>query len=138
MTVSVRGYFTVEAALVIPIVLTGIVTVMYLLIFQYDRCLLEQDTGTLALRGSSMQAEDNGKRVELLERQAAQQDGQKYMMYDGREPDIKWEKGVLTIERGGNMGWKNREIKTVYRHHTVSPVFFVRQYQKLMQKKETD
>ena len=77
LKVFVRGYFTVEAALVMPVVLLGIALVMYLLIFQYDRCLLEQDTGVLALRGSAIQVEDSRERIRWLEQQAVQQDEQK-------------------------------------------------------------
>lgn len=40
-----RAYFTVEAAVLYPVVLGVVLLMMYLLFFQYDRCLLEQDMG---------------------------------------------------------------------------------------------
>ena len=43
-----KAYFTVEAAVLYPIVLGVIVLMTYLLFFQYDRCLLEQDMGRAA------------------------------------------------------------------------------------------
>ena len=47
-----RAYFTVEAAVLYPVVLGVVLLMMYLLFFQYDRCLLEQDMGRAAgLRG---------------------------------------------------------------------------------------
>ena len=39
------AYFTVEAAILYPIILSVILLMTYLLLFQYDRCLLEQDIG---------------------------------------------------------------------------------------------
>lgn len=121
-----------------PVVLTGIALVMYLLIFQYDRCLLEQDTGVLALRGSAIQVEDSRERIRLLEQQAVQQNEQKYLMYDGGEAVMRLEKGVLTVEREGCVLGKNRKIKAVYSHHVLSPVTFVRQYHKFIHKKEKE
>ena len=43
------AYLTVEAALILPMVLGVIILVIYLLFFQYDRCLMEQNVGKLAL-----------------------------------------------------------------------------------------
>ena len=39
----VSAYMTVEAALIIPIVMGSILFVVYMMLFQYNRCLLEQD-----------------------------------------------------------------------------------------------
>lgn len=47
-----NAYFTVEAALVLPIVIAALLFVIYMMLFQYDRCLLEQDMGAIALWGS--------------------------------------------------------------------------------------
>ena len=53
-----NAYFTVEAALVFSITISVILFVVYLLLFQYDRCLLEQDMGAMALWGSRVEASD--------------------------------------------------------------------------------
>lgn len=50
----VGGYFTVEAALVLPLVFSTLLMTISLFVFQYDRCLLEQDAGLLMLRGTTM------------------------------------------------------------------------------------
>ena len=49
----IKRIFTVEAAVLYPIVLGVIVLMTYLLFFQYDRCLLEQDMGRAAVRSGS-------------------------------------------------------------------------------------
>ena len=46
------AYFTVEAALVIPIVLGIFVMILYLSFYLYDRCLLSQDCYVLSYRQS--------------------------------------------------------------------------------------
>ena len=56
-----NAYFTVEAALVLPLVTGAILFVIYTMLFQYDRCLLEQDIGALALWGSLAEASDTAQ-----------------------------------------------------------------------------
>lgn len=48
------GYFTVEAALILPMVFSVLIMAVSLFVFQYDRCLLEQDAGLLMLRGTTL------------------------------------------------------------------------------------
>ena len=55
LTQDVRAYFTVEAAMVMSLVLSVVVMVVYIMFFQYNRCIMEQDVGTLVLKGSTMQ-----------------------------------------------------------------------------------
>lgn len=47
-----RGYMTVEATIVVPIVLFSYVLMMYMLIYIYDEILLNQDTMTMAVYAS--------------------------------------------------------------------------------------
>ena len=53
-----NAYMTVEAALLFPFVIGSILFVIYMLFFQYDRCLLDQDMGAMALWGSTIQNSD--------------------------------------------------------------------------------
>lgn len=50
-----NAYFTVEAAMVMPIVVFVIALLIYLGLFQYDRCLREQDMGMQTLRSTENQ-----------------------------------------------------------------------------------
>ncbi len=50
----VAGYLTVEAALVLPVALLVICLVIYLGIYQYDRCIAQQDVQIAVLRASGM------------------------------------------------------------------------------------
>ena len=53
LTKKVSGYFTVEAALLLPIIIMIIVFMIFLSFYCYDRCILEQCAYAAALRGSS-------------------------------------------------------------------------------------
>ena len=55
---GVKAYFTVEASLVMPMVIGSIIFIMGFLLFWYNRCLMEQDLNVLAIRGSQLKAED--------------------------------------------------------------------------------
>ena len=49
----VGGYFSVEAALVLPVVLGVYLFLITMLFVQYDRCLLEQDMASMLIKASN-------------------------------------------------------------------------------------
>lgn len=49
MSKKINAYLTVEAACVIPIMLGVTILIISLMIYQYDRCLLEQDVSLYIL-----------------------------------------------------------------------------------------
>ena len=55
------GYFCVEAALVFPFAIAAIVMVVYLTIYQYDRCIMEQDLILLTIYAAAMDRGDEGE-----------------------------------------------------------------------------
>lgn len=88
-----NAYFTVEAALVLPVVIAVILFVIYMMLFQYDRCLLEQDLGAIALWGTLVDApgaEDMAQKIR--ERLDA--------MY--RDKYVAWEITRLDVVLDGN------------------------------------
>lgn len=50
---KIYGYFTVEATLIMPIVLFMMIFVISIAFFEYNRCILEEDIKILALRASN-------------------------------------------------------------------------------------
>lgn len=128
-----EGYFTVEAALVMLIVLAEMVLVIYLFFFQYDRCLMEQDMGVLIIRGIMMEEEDTQKRMEKLERYIAEQYLQKYLVWERENLDLEIERGILHVGQTGRLStpdslWK---MTRAYEGHIVSPVVLIRSYRKV-------
>ena len=131
-----NAYFTVEAAMVRPVVLYVIFLVITLLFFQYNRCLLELDLGVLALRGSSMQTENNEDRVEQLQRQGNRQEEELYIGWKCSDIKIEIEKGVLRVEQQATSEFlfakRFSDVSAAYENHIVSPVSFLRYYRKLV------
>lgn len=138
---KIGGYFTVEAVLVLPIAIMIIVMVIYLMIFQYNRCLMEHDMGILALRGTALQAEDAQERIEKLRVQADLLYKEKYVAWDMGDISLKWEKGTVCVEcegqlqfpfsggvNGSDRIWKST---AVVESHMTSPVSFIRNCRKL-------
>lgn len=61
---SYDGYFTVEAALLMPMVLLFTTTMIFVAFFMYDRSMLEHCAYEAALRGSSSLIMDNDEAYE--------------------------------------------------------------------------
>lgn len=49
----IRGYFTVEAAMILPVMLGVYVFIIVILMFQYDRCRLEQDMASMMIKAGN-------------------------------------------------------------------------------------
>ena len=140
-----NAYFTVEAALVLPMVMSAILMGIYLFCYQYDRCLLEQDMGSLLIWGSAMAAEQAGETEQIaasLKQRAAQIHRAKYAAWQITAIDIRLEKDNLSLTGRGELafpvpGWNlwNRdnlwEAQVSYKRSRISPVFYIRQYRKI-------
>lgn len=139
-----NGYFTVEAALVLPIVMSALLLGIYLFCFQYDRCLLEQDAAGLLLWSST--AVQNIEDAEELKRQmqsrAAEVYKEKYVAWDFTAMEIRLEKNEIGVSGRGAITfpvpqwniWNDTnlwEAETVYKSSRQRPVLFIRQYRKL-------
>lgn len=132
-----NAYMTVEAALILPIVLASIFFVIYMMLFQYDRCLLEQDMGEMALWGSLAQAPDTAALEEKVQGRVAEVYKEKYMMWRFTSLDVSLDKGKfsangagavffpfggLNFWGGGNM-WS---AQAAYGYSRLAPVTFIR------------
>ena len=140
-----NAYFTVEATLVLPMVLSAMLMGIYLFCYQYDRCLLEQDMGSLVIWGSAMAAERAGETEQIaenLKQRAAQINRVKYAAWQLTAIDIRLEKNDLSITGRGELafpvpGWNlwNHdnlwEAQVSYERSRLSPVFYIRQYRKI-------
>lgn len=136
----IDGYFSVEAALVMPIVLTTIAFVIYLLLFTYNRCLAEQDIGIVVFRGV-ISEEDNEAKMAAMRKGYREIYQDKYFAWHWGEPDFLVGRGKVSVEQTGSMEtlfprldipeaslWKT-DIN--YRNEICNPVTFVRRISKL-------
>lgn len=69
------GYFTVEAACIVPMTIVIIAMFIYLAFFMYDRCALDQDSYVLSYRESVRRGGESTDTRSVL--------GQKYFMVRG-------------------------------------------------------
>ncbi len=65
-----NAYFTVEAAMVLPLVTSAMLLTVFLFIFQYDRCLLEQDMNVLAVCAATVTADSRDALEEAVRQRA--------------------------------------------------------------------
>ena len=136
-----NAYLTVEAALVIPIVLAVQLLVIYLLVFQYNRCLLNQDMGRLAVLGCGAEAQDKEELAEYLEKCADELYTEHYFAWKmcalnmelaGDTVQIEGE-GEITLplpEWGMDAKKSNKSARAVYEYHRLQPVVIIRQFNK--------
>lgn len=140
---KVGAYFTVEAVLILPIVLGVILLIIYLWFFQYDRCLMEQDIGALALRGAALEAADNENRVRALKDYANEMYLEKYIAWNQELAAIKMQQRKITVGGKGSLNfpfkglnfWNNENVwesAAEYKNTVLSPETVVRNYNKLV------
>lgn len=124
-----KAYFTVEAACVLPIVLGVYLFLIYGMFYQYDRCLLEQDTALMAVEYESF---PQGR------------DAQRYLAWQQEEMDIRIGEGKVQVQSAGSVvvpfagleKWiheNNIRISTVYTKREISPTDWIRIFRKLME-----
>lgn len=132
-----NAYFTVEAALVLPIVIGALLFVIYTLLFQYDRCLLEQDLGAIALWGSLAKASDTAELEQMAQARIASLYRDKYVAWKITKLEVALDKNRFSVEGAGRLtfpaaGWKFWnggdvwETGANYRCSRISPVSFIR------------
>jgi hypothetical protein len=139
--VKQNGYFTVEAALILPIVLWVFLFLIYQMLFQYDRCLLEQNTGMVALRGSVMPQEQTDL-LTTLQKEYESINQNKYVMFRQEEPHFTVNGDTLTVETGGYFSASLPPIiypqttaslwraEVTFKNNRINPVLFIRSCQK--------
>lgn len=142
MIKKVDAYFTVEAVLVLPLVIMMVVFVMYLWFFQYDRCLLEQDTGMVALKGTAVQDAISEKRMYELEKLADGVYRDKYIACEELIQRAMVYGGKVLVEGKLKMGMpfmgayfiedkSEWQIDTGYRNDIIEPASLLRKYKRL-------
>ena len=106
-----NAYLTVEAALVFPMVLGAVLFVVYMLLFQYDRCLFEQDLGAIALYGSLVRDSDTMGVKEKIQERVGKLYREKYAAWNITSLDASLNKNRFSVRGSGELsfplpGWK--------------------------------
>jgi len=98
-----NAYFTVEAALVLPVVMCTMLFVIYMLLFQYNRCLMEQDLGAVAMWGSREEAGDTAALEEKIRERLGKLYLEKYVAWEITRLDAGVEKNCFTVKGAGQL-----------------------------------
>lgn len=142
MNKKVSAFFSVEAAMILPLAIGAVLLAVSLFIFQYDRCLMEQDLAAQALKAAAAEAGTGEELAEKIRQQTAGLYRNKYVAWDILMLEIKMKKGIVEAVGKGEFrfpvpGWNfwNREniwsVQTEYKAHRISPVSFIRNCRKL-------
>ena len=100
-TKIMRGYFTVEAAMVLPVVIGTIVFIIYLQLYLYNRCLMDQEAAMLAMQTVQMYSGDMTQMQGMLERWKEQNLTAKYVGWRKEQPVVTKKYDRLTYEQKG-------------------------------------
>ena len=113
-----NAYFTVEAALILPLVMSALLMELFLLTFQYDRCVLEQDVNRMTICAAAV-AGDTTEELEqkIRSRMQTVNGGGSFEL-----PLPEW--NLFTGESTWGAEVKRKAIK-------VSPTDFIRLYRKV-------
>jgi hypothetical protein len=138
-----KAYFTVEAAMIMPLVLSVYVFILYALAFLYNRALFEQDIFLLTLRGVVSQEGDVQKRIEKVKEETKQIYWDKYLWLRWEDPfmEIKGERITITANAFLMGAGKTWMIESVQSSTVIQPVRFIRGVQKIKEllfAKDTD
>lgn len=134
------GYMTVEATLIMPVVLYLCIFVMYSGFFLYDRCVMKQDAFRAVLKGSSIYGQDNTEAYNATWEQLENITAKKYIATDCQY-EVRVQDKVSVSINGyiempfwglanliGNAGW---EIAETVESKCLNPTLFVRMCRQL-------
>lgn len=137
-----NAFFSVEAAMIVPLAISVILLAVSLFVFQYDRCLMEQDMAAQALKAASAEAQTNEELAEKIQMQTAGLYRNKYVAWDLIMFEVNMKKGIVEALGEGVFrfplpGWnfQGREdswnARAGYKAHRISPTAFIRNYRKI-------
>lgn len=141
MTKQLDAYLTVEAALVFPIVLVVQILTVYLFVFQYNRCLQNQDVGRLAVLGCGAQEQKKEELAKYLGGCSAALDLEKYVAWETETLEVELIQNKVCARGQGRLlltapdwyasgqkgGWT---AEAEYELQRQQPVLIIRQYKK--------
>ena len=132
----VMGYFTVEASLLLPIVFAFYLFLIGMMIFQYDRCLMEQDMETLILKYGYTDETNPEKQLFYMQAQAGKLTTERYIWMEPQDMRIRIKGWRLTVHGGGMFGGIHCENSFQTTHF--NPAFLVRATAKAFERQESE
>lgn len=131
------GYFTVEAALITPIVICVVALLCYLGLFMCNRCMLLQDAYLLCVKGSTTE----GSNAEVVSYILKQSNGMLSKYYGISQIDKKVDVSIheISVELQSEMkvpfaffSWEEKKMSSVWKMQIkktidrINPIDFIR------------
>lgn len=141
------AYFTVEAAMLYPVILGVILLMTYLLLFQYNRCLLEQDVGKAAVLNGSKYTLTKEQLNAYMQKESMHFEEEKYIAWESEDPLWKLEKENVIVEKTGRLRYPFAGLGTEERFWSakasfcvrrISPVDLLRRYRMIKDKPDSE
>ena len=124
---EVSAYMTVEAALLLPLILQGMALLICLSFFQYDRCAYEQDAYFACFKASITKEE--GRAVEILKQTANKAFASGYLMAGAPSYHAGESGNVFSAEGSGKAGlW---DAKFARKAERFDPPYGIRRYRRI-------
>ncbi len=129
----ISAYMTVEASLIMPMVLFFYLYLIALFLFMYDRCLLEQDMAVLSIKLSGNHKEETQI---LCQDCLADWEREVYLWVKPQEPELKESGWKLTITgKAEDRLWG--KLKAQYEIRKLSPVEWLRARQRFGEEEDS-
>lgn len=127
----------------LPLVMGALILAVFLFLFQYDRCLLEQDMDMLAVWAGTATAESGAELETMIRRRASEISRDKYVVWEMDTLQITVEGSQVSVKGGGSLTlplpewnfwgrgnvWSTRTRREALR---LSPADYIRLYRKIM------
>ena len=137
-----NAYFTVEAALILPLVMSAVRMEIFLLIFQYDRCVLEQDANRMAICAAVVVGDTTEELEKKIQSRMQTVSMEKYLAWSMEKFQLEMVRGRVEVNGGGSFAlplpeWNLFTGESVWRAEVkrraikVSPTDFIRLYRKV-------
>lgn len=99
----IKGYFTVEASMIIPLVIFLFSFIFYLTFYLYDRCVISQDAYILAFQGSICYDRSPEEIRNYVEGKSREQFGKKYLGFTDFSHSVQVDHFKVWVEAGGTV-----------------------------------
>lgn len=137
-----NAYFTVEAALILPLVMSAVMLEIFLLLFQYDRCVLEQDVNRMTICAAAVAGDTTEELEQKIQSRMQTVSMEKYLAWSMEKFQLEMVRGRVEVNGGGSFelplpewnlftgenAWGAEVKRTAIK---ISPTDFIRLYRKV-------
>ena len=86
-----------------PMVISSMLLIIYMWLFQYDRCLMELNIDEAIVKSEARFAKDNNESMAILKNDISDIDYCRYILWEDRKTELKISRGVITVSQKGSL-----------------------------------